>query len=854
MQVKVLYSFNNNPTVFLCRSQGLFPVKTISIPLDPEPMVLGAFDLRACALQVLERLPESFKLHSQDYAVYYKDITEQPHEPFVASGVLSQLARLSLDDQLVPGRVSQNVSASFLFGDKASSSMTLEVRLKFHTIDLNKLSFAEESAEIRASEAASKLDPGSDSASPALPVKHLHYSRSHAAQNSSLHNGVKRDHPTPNSTLAKRPKPVARARSSESLAVKATRTKSLPIFNNISNKMISSIMAHDMNNTVSRYDSKSVQDRFKLALFMQDKIIDKPKRRRRQCDASSSSSSIQAQRAMRTRSMMQVPTISSPIHEESLSDSDDTEYKENAPDNSKSRGQSLQDEDAEDDDEDDEDEAFDEDAQSPYTPQQPPYKEPIVQATRSQSMAAISSTLDSTGFQSLPDLEDLDGKKTHTIHCSKLPHKHGLVCINANCADTVLVNWRYFETEFRTNYLAIHRAKKFEAENYEGMFGPLCNACFLFLRSKGFMRPKSIVKKYLQQKRYKRDQKFREEHMESSPVARHLPNSLDSFQAASGEPLGSSPFGSQASKFVAPTHTPSYINQAILNQQQAYAHGDSVKSTPNYDVNNIMLQINAFGGPLTDIDPVIHEPSGNTPPMMATKSNTRVINLSYNEDNKENCPPPISRHDSVGRDLSMAHNSDISDFENMIRKSFCDSNSPSRQNQWMGHLFADPTPIDEPTPRDGKTPVDQQAHRSKSPSKSELERISPVKAAMVNMPSLPLLSATPTSDSMNAFLRSNGPPTFSEFPSDLNALLSTGQSLFGTPSPQRRQRMSSDTLDSSWVAHRQYSDERGVDESKSSHRSSTPTTDFYSNDGTHSLDKHMQAGFHKAHEAKTAEP
>ena len=65
----------------------------------------------------------------------YKDITEQPEEPFVANGVLSSLVNSS-KSHLIPGRVCQNLSASFLFGDKSNvSPLTLEIRLKLHTIE-----------------------------------------------------------------------------------------------------------------------------------------------------------------------------------------------------------------------------------------------------------------------------------------------------------------------------------------------------------------------------------------------------------------------------------------------------------------------------------------------------------------------------------------------------------------------------------------------------------------------------------------------------------------------------------------------------------------------------------------------
>ncbi|KAI5961696.1 hypothetical protein KGF57_001630 [Candida theae] len=141
MQIKILYSFDDNPTTFLSRSSQQFPVQTAEVPIQttysdvPELITLGAFELRSCIKQLLRSNPENFKLNSHDYAVYYKDITEQPDEPFVSNGVLSSLVS-SKESCLIPGRVCQNVSANFLFGNKKkASSLTLEVRLKLHTIE-----------------------------------------------------------------------------------------------------------------------------------------------------------------------------------------------------------------------------------------------------------------------------------------------------------------------------------------------------------------------------------------------------------------------------------------------------------------------------------------------------------------------------------------------------------------------------------------------------------------------------------------------------------------------------------------------------------------------------------------------
>lgn len=636
MQVKVLYSFNDNPTVFLSRSRQQHSVKVVQIPseeLPEEIITLGAFDLRSCVNQITKSSPENFNLQAEDYAVYYKDITEGPDEPFVGNGVLSALLG-SAKPLVVPGRVCQNLSASFLFGDKGTSSLTLEIRLKLHTID--------------------KLP---ETAQPA-----------------------KRENSFAES-VAKRPKRPAPATVP---AAKATRTKSLPIFYHPHNQQIHNIINADRANVPSRFDSKSVQERFKLAPFMQAKILDDPNalRKRKKSD--------EPQRAMRTRSMLagtgfnSTPGTTSPIQEGNFTDdTDDTDYND--------RHHTIEEGDEEDD------ECFDERSDnSPYTPQQPPYKPPPHQ------------------FESLPDFESL-GKKTHTIPHSKLPNGHGLVCINENCSTTRSITWRYFEQKNHPPSLALLTAETFDKSLYRGMFGPLCNACYLFLRTKGFMRPPAVIKKYLQQQRYKKEQR------------EGTKSRLDSV----GGKESSSPFG----RFVTPSHTPSMINQVIeSNKRKPVAN-------PNYDLNEFMNQLNAFGGPLTDIDPLPQD-QGVTPPMVATKSNTRVINLYDDGEDKEN-QPPSDEH-------MMGH---------MGKES-------SPNSQWIDTLFVEPTPRD-----DGPTPIDGPKMRTftirSSPNKS------------TNMPSSPLVKDSGY-----------------DLDDELNQLVSSHQDYFDVSSPATKATRSNTTM--SW--------------------------------------------------------
>ncbi|RLV90485.1 hypothetical protein JA1_004510 [Spathaspora sp. JA1] len=561
MQIKVLYSFNNNPTVFLSRSKSQYSVKTIDMTSsDQEPIVLGAFDLRHCISQILNHSPENFQLHNQDYAVYYKDITEQPDEPFVAQGLLTSLVN-SDNTTLVPGRVCRNLSASFLFGNQSSSaSLTLEIRLKLHTVD--------------------KASSASQQQQEQQPQQQLQRKRPHEQY--------------------QQPQPKRHPNHDTTAAAKATRTKSLPslpIFTSIPpTPRQATIMNSDRSNMPSRYDSKSVQDRFKSAPFLQERVVDKPRSSNR-----SSSSSSRYARAIRTRSMIQqpIPTISSPIEEEEDSgNSSDPEYKPNNDQEQQSKNTNNSDE--SDDNETDE--------PSPYTPQQPPYN------------GSEPDNSNQTPFQSLPDLEELDSKRTHTISRTKLPHNHGLICINPTCATNDSITWRYFESA--TSKTMRKPNMQFDKRNYQGMFGPLCNACFLFLRNKGFMRPEPVVKKYLQQQKYK----------EKPTTTATTTTSLD-----------------------------------------AIAHRRSSQVKP-MDINDIMNQLNSFGGPLTDIDPII------SPPAMATKSNTRIINMdptpSNDDEDKENMPPPSVP--GTGMD----------DFESIL--------SFNHSSPWISSLFEkdELTPVD----------------------------------------------------------------------------------------------------------------------------------------------------------------
>lgn len=737
MQIKVLYSFNSLPTVFLSRSKQTYLVKVAQIhnPLatteQDEIITLGAVELKTCIQQIISNSPENFHLTTEDYAVYYKDLTEQPEEPFVSNGQLSSLITSS-KTHLIPGRVCQNLSASFLFGDNSNSnsSLTLEIRLKLHTIE------APQKQEKRQIEQLQ------------LQLQNHH---SHHQQLALL--------------LQPQPYGQKKMKSSMSSAIKATRTKSLPIFSHIPSPSMFNIMNQDKLNKPSKYDSSSVKDRFKSAPFLQPKILDNPaKRNRRTSDAMS---------AIRTRSMTtQIPLISSPIQEESLSDStDDADYRigeEQEQENTLNI----------DEDEANQDETDTVFETSPYTPQQPPYKP-----------TSFDITNKSSSFQALPDFEDLDSKRTHTINHSKLPKNHGLLCVNPNCATVESITWRYFETGFHPNYFESHRAHQFDKKHYDGMFGPLCNACFLFLRNKGFMRPEGVVKKYLQQQKYKLELKKKEEAnaaaIESCSSSNNKVNdsngyssniqynksanvrldsdkpdgsnynerSLSAIAAKRSNKFASSPGVPQFHKFPTPTHTPSAINQAIQNQKsntQINTNHSDALSTPNFnEINDFMNQLHNYGGPLTDIDPLPqNQPLGITPPMMAEKSNTRVINIYDDGDDKENYPPPQSPN--------------IEDFESMLGKSFATSekSSPAFHQDWVNSLFTtEPTPTDGFTPQDSKSANDIELPQMKSFRNEKLTPLDnslDIKNATVrNMPSSPVITSESNENSDSYFEKRN---------------------------------------------------------------------------------------------------
>ncbi|KAL6451697.1 LOW QUALITY PROTEIN: hypothetical protein SBY92_003003 [Candida maltosa Xu316] len=706
MQIKILYSLDTQPNVYLSRSENTLPVKTVKMPLGPdehELITLGGLELKACVEQVVKSAPETFNLDLRDFEVYYQDISEQPDEPFVANGVISNLLK-SNESCLVPGRT---LGASSIFGNKSRmSAEILEIRMQLRTIQKQIIK-----------------------EKPAPPQQQQHQSSQ-----------PRKAHRTSSQYITERKRALESASSHYSSnypAAKATRTLSLPSFPNPSSS--------------SRHRREKVEERFKNAPFFStsDKVTyETPKSHH---SSSNSSSSLQPQRASRTRSMItsNFPNISSPINEEPYSDDPDYNVIEDHIPN-----------------EDDESIGETSSVSSPFTPQQPPYKPP----TPTQ----------------LPD--DLDSLRNHTIQSSKLPKNHGLVCINECCRTNTSVNWRYFEIEYRSEYSKLLTANKFDKKNYEGMLGPLCNACFLFYKNKGFMRPEHVVRKYIHQQRY--NAKIRQKQKDEAA------SKLDSvaMKKFSGGTSISLTSASPSGNFPAPTHTPSAINQVIQNKASSNFPSSAINYDPTPpgftpDYNDLLHQINVYGGPSTDIDPL----PGATPPMLATKSNTRVINVEEvdkpskatklntrvinipsDDENKENCPPPT--------DPPIKDN----DYD-VLLTSLHESNG-----DWM-NFFSSPKNGTSPN---SKTPVDNQNTIDKSPTKL-------FNKSLVNMPSSPY----PSSNQEDSHVLNN----------DLNGLID--MSSFKS-SPGRANRI--DTGNSVMS----YPHKDGI----KSDRVSSPTTDFYSND------------------------
>ncbi|KAI5964280.1 uncharacterized protein KGF55_002222 [Candida pseudojiufengensis] len=804
MQIKILYSFDDNATTFLCRSTQQFAVQTVEVPIqysindEPEIITLGAFELKDCIKQLLQTNPENFKLHSEDYALYYKDITEQPDEPFVSNGVLSKLLS-SNDSCLIPGRVCQNVSANFLFGNKSNiSSLTLEIRLKLHTIE-------------------------------ATPIKQLPPKQPNQQQRQPLS--------TINTSQMERKRPYESIhKSSNSVpAAKATRTLSLPLYSNIQN-------IQQADKTSARYNRENVENRFKSAPFYQEKVVDKNERKQQKnySNQSPSQSTMKSQllpqRAVRTRSMLTTTplVISSPINEENYS-SDDPEYRV---------GNNTNEENVQEEDDEEEGTESQADTTSPYTPQQPPYIPDNNDNNDSKDTPPEDSNDDNDSKDTPPELpEDLDSKRTHTIPNAKLPKNHGLVCINRCCQTQTSIAWKYFELEVNTQISQLIRAKEFDKKNYEGMLGPLCNACFLFYKNKGFMRPEHVVKKYNQQQKY--TQKIKLKSTNNAKEDDTIRNSLNSIASARKNNHHHHQTSSPAT-FPTPSHTPSAINQVIQNKYHNnnnnnhynQSNSNSIPSGQTPDYHDLLNQLNVYGGPSTDIDPLPNA----TPPMIATKSNTRVINLEetderkatrlntkiipiFNEEDKENQPPPINLTNASATNT-------LNEFDAILQSIHEDSDS-----NWMNFLTqpSSSSQIKHETSPNSKTPVDQLQNLITTKKKNNNNSPDSSKSSLVNnMPSSPYLSnhlnlndeeSNELNDELSQLVNSEFKINMNQQSQDPQQQNKSRQHL-NSSSPNTASRNNTTNSLLNWQSHNTINKDLG----------STPNTDFFSNDDLHNDD------------------
>lgn len=210
------------------------------------------------------------------------------------------------------------------------------------------------------------------------------------------------------------------------------------------------------------------------------------------------------------------------------------------------------------------------------------------------------------------------------------------------------------------------------------------------------MRPEHVVRKYNQQQRYTQKLKMKNSKEEESE---------DSKSSSLNAIANKKSFHSSPKTFPTPSHTPSAINQVIQNKyhsgQNHHHYPNPLPSGQTPDYHDILNQLNVYGGPSTDIDPL----PGATPPMLATKSNTRIINVPdndtkratkqnttvidfYETEDKENCPP------------QEVTNKEIAELDAMLQSIHEDSNT-----NWMS-LFNDSVRKDENSPN-SKTPVDQ---------------------------------------------------------------------------------------------------------------------------------------------------
>lgn len=168
MSLKILYTVDNEPNLFLARSKKLFPVSIETVVLssspDEMPMRIGIIDSTYILNEVYKSSPELFPLENNgmskigqiDYNVYFKDVLEID-EPFVSLGLLSKLQGNGDFDQmqvnrnsgaedtpLVMGRVCTNFTSVLTkpgscvsVKPNMSQCETLEIKMRFCNVITN---------------------------------------------------------------------------------------------------------------------------------------------------------------------------------------------------------------------------------------------------------------------------------------------------------------------------------------------------------------------------------------------------------------------------------------------------------------------------------------------------------------------------------------------------------------------------------------------------------------------------------------------------------------------------------------------------------------------------------------------
>lgn len=140
MHLKIFYSFCDYKPVYLYRSLDQHEVKVNEIDViirDLEENCInktnqiGTIEFKKCLFQIIKSSPENFNFNFENYLVYYKDVLEQPEEPFVRDGSILSIL-FENGRKYISGKICDNLSLSSVIHDKQEmTTLTLELRLNF---------------------------------------------------------------------------------------------------------------------------------------------------------------------------------------------------------------------------------------------------------------------------------------------------------------------------------------------------------------------------------------------------------------------------------------------------------------------------------------------------------------------------------------------------------------------------------------------------------------------------------------------------------------------------------------------------------------------------------------------------